>query len=169
MENQVKQNWTPLVWAVGGIIAGDWLARNRITESKKSRAEIDYPEDTEEIYEEIGELLNQWEPEVDCETEEDYMQDLAIYLDRNTEWEVEVQPHTPEGKPDILVGDLLALELKTDLSKNERNRCIGQCAGYSRLWITWMIIINTSSSKIGRLEELLSDKGLEQIEVWSFS
>jgi hypothetical protein len=151
------------------LIAGSWLARNEIEESKKSRAELDCPEDAEEAYDEIGELLDDWKPDPDCETEADYTEDLAAYLDANTDWEVDICPDTPEGKPDILIGDLIALELKVNPSKNERNRCIGQCAGYSRLWITWMVIIDAPSSKIGRLEELLIDKGLEQIIVWDFS
>jgi len=94
---------------------------------------------------------------------------LVDYLDDNTDWEVEIYSNTPEGKPDILIGDLIVLELKVKPSKNEINRCIGQCAGYSRLWITWMVIIQAPSSKLGRLEELLVDKGLEQIQVWNFS
>lgn len=90
-------------------------------------------------------------------------------MDANTDWEIEVYPNSSEGKPDTLIGDLIALELKINPSKNEINRCIGQCAGYSRLWITWMIMIDAPSSKIGRLEELLIDKGLEQIQVWNFT
>jgi len=169
MENNENQNWSHLAWAVGGLIAGSWLARNEIEEAKKSRAELDCPEDAEEAYDEIGELLDDWEPDADCETEDDYTQDLADYLDTNTDLEIEVYPNSPEGKPDILIGDLIALELKINPSKNETNRCIGQCAGYSRLWITWMVIVDAPSSKIGRLEELLIDKGLEQILVWNFS
>lgn len=169
MDNNGNQNWSHLAWAFGGLVAGSWLARNEIEESKKSRAELDCPEDAEEAYDEIGELLDDWEPDAECETEDDYTQDLADYLDANTDWEIEVYPNSPEGKPDILIGDLIALELKINPSKNETNRCIGQCAGYSRLWITWMVIIDAPSSKIGRLEELLIDKGLEQILVWSFS
>lgn len=169
MENNENQNWSHLAWAVGGLIAGSWLARNQIEEAKKSRAELDCPEDAEESYDEIGELLDDWEPDAECETEDDYTQDLAAYLDENTDWEIELYPSSPEGKPDILIGDLIALELKINPSKNETNRCIGQCAGYSRLWITWMVIIDAPSSKIGRLEELLIDKGLEQIQVWNFS
>ncbi len=169
MNNNENQNWSHLAWAVGGIIAGSWLARNKIEEAKKSRAELDCPEDAEEAYDEIGELLDDWEPDAECETEDDYTKDLAAYLDENTDWKIEIYPNSPEGKPDILIGDLIALELKINPSKNETNRCIGQCAGYSRLWITWMVIIDAPSSKIGRLEELLIDKGLEQILVWSFS
>ena len=158
MNDKGNQNWSHLAWAFGGLIAGSWLARNEIEEAKKSRAELDCPEDAEEAYDEIGELLDDWEPDADCETEDDYTQDLADYLDENTDWEIEVYPNSPEGKPDILIGDLIALELKVNPSKNEINRCIGQCAGYSRLWITWMIMIDAPSSKIGRLEELLIDK-----------
>ncbi len=146
-----KPNWSHLAWAVGGAIAGSWLARKQIEKSKKSRAELECPEDAKEAYGEIGELLDEWEPDPNCESEDDFTKDLVDYLKANTDWEVEVCPDTPEGKPDILIGDLIALELKINPSKSERDRCIGQCAGYSRLWITWMVIIDAPSSKIGRL------------------
>lgn len=168
-ESNSKPNWSHLAWAVGGAIAGSWLARKQIEESKKSRAELESPEEAEEAYGEIGELLDEWEPDPNCESEDDFTQDLADYLETNTDWEVEVCPDTPEGQPDILIGDLIALELKINPSKSERDRCIGQCAGYSRLWITWMVIIDALSSKIGRLEELLKDKRLEHILVWNFA
>ncbi|MEK6406990.1 MAG: hypothetical protein AABN34_08515 [Acidobacteriota bacterium] len=164
-----KPNWSHLAWAIGGALAGSWLARNELENAKKSRAELDNPAEAEEAYGEIGELLDQWRPDSDCETEDDFTQDLADYLQTNTDWEIELYPDTPEGKPDILIGDLIALELKVNPSKSERDRCIGQCAGYSRLWITWMVMIDASSNKIGRLEDLLEDKGLENILVWTFS
>jgi hypothetical protein len=167
--NAKSHNWSHLVWAIGGLMAGSWWARNQIEESKKSRAELESPVEAEEAYSEIRDLLDEWESNPDCETEYDFTQDLADYLEANTEWEVEVCPDTPEGQPDILVGDIIALELKVNLSKSERDRCIGQCAGYSRLWITWMVIIDASANRVGRLRELLKDKGLEHIEVWDFS
>lgn len=37
------------------------------------------------------------------------------------------------------------------------------------LAITWMVLIDASPSKIGRIEDLLKDKGLDHIEVWNFS
>ena len=47
MDDNGNQNWTHLVWAVGGLLAGSWWARNEIEESKKSRAEMESPEDAE--------------------------------------------------------------------------------------------------------------------------
>jgi hypothetical protein len=161
-------NWSHLVWGIGGAMAGLWIARNQIEEEKKSRAELDDPEQAQEVYEEMVDLLDGWEPDENCESEDDYTKDLADYLEDNCDWEIQIYENTPEGKPDILIGDLLALELKINPSKNEINRCIGQCAGYSRLWITWMVIIDAGANKIGRLEDLLADKGLDHIEVWDF-
>jgi hypothetical protein len=164
-----KPNWSHLTWAVGGLLAGSWLARKQIKESKKSRAELEEPDEMEEAYWEIGNLVEEWEPDSDCTTEDDFTQNLADYLSAHSDWEIEVYPDTPEGVPDILVGDLIALELKINPSKGEIDRCIGQCARYSRLWVTWIVIIDAPSSKIGRLEELLKDKGLEHILVWNFA
>ncbi len=162
-------NWSHLAWAVGGLLAGTWLARKRIEDSKKSRAELDSPEDAEEAYEEIGDLLDKWEPNPECIIEDDFVNDLAAYLKSESDWETEVRPDTPAGVPDILVGDLIALEVKVNPKKTERDRSIGQCAGYSRLWITLMVIVDSSPSKIGRLREILADKGLDHIEVWDFA
>lgn len=167
-ETVYRNDWSHLAFAIGGLFVGSLLEKNSIDESKKSRAEKDNPEDVEEVCEEIALLLEEWEPDDSCETEGDYMQDLAEYLDEHTDWEVDVCPDTPEGVPDILIGDLLALELKLGLKKGERDRLVGQCAGYSRLWVTWAIIIDASDNKVGRLIDLLEDKGLEQIVVWKF-
>jgi hypothetical protein len=63
----------------------------------------------------------------------------------------------------------LALELKCDPSKAELDRCVGQCMGYSREWVTWIILIDSPPSKGGRLERLLAEKGLERLLVWRFA
>ena len=139
-----------------------------MSDAKKSRAEKDDPEAVKEVCDEISALLEKWEPDEECETEDDFTQDLATYLNEHSDWEVEVYEDTPEGIPDILIGDLLALELKLGLRKGERDRLVGQCAGYSRLWVTWAVIIGASENKIGRLVDLLEDKGLENIAVWKF-
>jgi hypothetical protein len=164
-----EPNWTNLVWAAGGAIIGVWWVKNQTEDAKKSRAERDDPDGVKEVCEEIAPLLDIWEPDENCQTEGDFVEDLAEYLQANTDWEIEVAPDTPEGQPDILIGDLLALELKINPSKNERDRCVGQCAGYSRLWVTWIILIDASASTVGRLEDLLADKGLDRILVWNFA
>ncbi len=158
---------THLLWGVGGLIAGSYLARQSINEAKKSRAEIDYPDETEDAYTEVTELLQEWIPAEECEDEYDFVEDLAFYLQGNSDLDVEICPHTPEGQPDIVIEDLIALELKLGLSKKERDRAIGQCAGYSRQWLTLLVVIGAPLTKTKRLIELLEDKDLQQIEVWT--
>ncbi len=161
-------NWSHLAWGLGGIAIGKWLARSTLVESKKSRAERDYPDEAKEAYEEIGDLLDQWKPSQECKTEDDFTHDLADYLTENSDLDVEVYPDTEVGKPDILIDDLIALELKVSPKKSEQDRCIGQCADYSRLWITWMVIIDASGNTVGRLERVLKDRSLDHIQVWDF-
>lgn len=64
----------------------------------RSRAEHDDPEGAEAVYGEIGDLLDAWEPDADCGSEDDFTQDLADWLDGNSEWEIEVYPGTREGR-----------------------------------------------------------------------
>lgn len=162
-------NWSHLAWAIGGAVVGSWWARTQVADAKKRRAELDDPDGAEQAYNDIRDVLDAWEPDPECETEDDFTYDLAEYLEENCDWEIEVYASTREGKPDILVGDLLALELKYGPSKGEFDRAIGQCAAYSRQWITWLVVIDASASQIGRACDLLLDKGLEQIEIWDFS
>src|SRR5574341_602497 len=114
-------NWSHLAWAIGGAVVGSWWARTQADEAKKRRAELDDPEGAEEVYNDIRGLLDAWEPDDGCETEDDFTHDLAGYLNDKSDWQIEIYPSTREGKPDILVGDLLALELKCDPSKGEQD------------------------------------------------
>jgi hypothetical protein len=148
-------------------MAGAWWVKNQNAEAQKSRAERDDPDLVEDICQEAGEALDEWEPD-DYEAEEDFVSDLAEYLNQKTGFEVEEYPATREGRPDILVEGVLALELKFRPSKGERDRCVGQCAGYSRLWVTWIVLIDARQSEYGDLERLLADKGLERIQIWDF-
>lgn len=166
--DQNRGNWSHLILAVGGAWLGTLVERNRVGEKRKSRAELVDPEGVEDVCAEIGDLLEAWVPDDNCENEDDFTHDLAAHLISNSDWEIEFYPNTPEGKPDILVGDLLAIELKVGLRKGERDRLIGQCAGYSRLWVTWAVVIDAGANKIGRLVDLLEDKELDHIGVWSF-
>ncbi len=82
--------------------------------------------------------------------------------------DVEMQPDTEHGRPDILIDDMLALELKVDPNKAERDRLVGQCSGYSREWVTWAILIDSALHEIGELGSLLEAKNLHYIEVISY-
>lgn len=159
-----------VLWAVGGgMLLGTWYANYQAEEKKKSRAEREYPDEIEAVCREIAELLDGLEyDDEDDWVEDDYRDLIKEYLEKYTDYEIEVAPDTSEGQPDILIDDLLALEVKLNPDKAERDRCVGQCAGYSREYVTWIILVNTPASRAGKLQKLLRDKGLERILVWSF-
>ena len=83
--------------------------------------------------------------------------------------DIDLRPDTSEGIPDILIDDRLVLEVKLKLNKAERDRLLGQCAGYSREWVTWVVLIDTPMHRVRELEELLAAKGLGHILVFAFS
>jgi hypothetical protein len=160
---------THLAFAAGGLVVGKLWAESEAENEKKSRSEREHPEQMVEVYEEIAPLLEEWEPNENCQSEMNFTEDLASFLDENSEWEIEVCPETKHGIPDILVGDLLALELKINPGKTERDRLIGQCAGYAQEWATWAVVINAPASRVGALQNALDDSGLDHILVWSFN
>lgn len=168
MQHSKKADYSHLFAVIGGAAIGYAFSLSQADESKTSRAERDDPEAVKEVCEDIASLLEEWVPDDSCRSEADYTDDLAEFLETHTDWDVEVGPTSPEGHPDILIGDLLALELKVGLNKAQRDRLIGQCAGYSRLWVTWAVILEGSRSELGRLVDLLEDKGLDHIAVWDF-
>lgn len=104
----------------------------------------------------------------DMEDEDDFRDLLANYLNEETDFEIEVAPSTQFGKPDILIHGTLALEVKYNPSKTEMDRCIGQCANYSREWVTWIVLYDTPDSQINYLSDVLIDKGLSNIPIISF-
>ena len=167
MSNGNSGKYDHLIWAGLGLLGGLAYADHKATAAKQSRAERDDPDGAAEGSKEIAELLEDWDCPGDC-TEDELVKELASYLDESSDCEIEKWPRTPHGTPDIVVGDLLALELKINPNKAERDRCVGQCAGYSRQWVTWIVLFDASASRSGALQDLLADKGLEQIAVWNF-
>ena len=159
-----------LAWAAGGVLVGAWWVKNRHDEARKSRAERDDPEGVENVCNAIGPILDDWSPE-GFDSEDEYVEDLFEYLvDRiDDDFDLEMSPDTREGTPDILIADLLALEVKRDLSKAERDRLAGRPAGYSREWVTWIVLVDTPNSRVGAVEKLLADKDLSHILVFAFS
>lgn len=160
--------WAHFASAAGGALLGAFLLKNHLDESRKSRAEQDDPEGIEDALEEIDDVLKEWRPS-GFEAEDEFTEDLADILDECSSFEIDVAPGTREGKPDILVGDLVALELKLCPTKAELDRCVGQCARYSRQWRTIVLLIGASASTVGALEDLLADKGLDHIQVISYA
>lgn len=173
-----------LLCVAGGLLVGAWWVKDQHDEAKKSRAERDDPDGVEEVCSFFGPLLDEWEPD-QLDTEDDYVEDLFNHLTDDdeeedgeneaddetdgTDFDVEMRPSTREGVPDILIDDRLAIEVKVNLSKAERDRLIGQTAAYSREWVTWIVLVDTPESRVGALERLLAAKGLEHILVWGFS
>ena len=171
------ENLKRLACVVGGGALGALLVKNHYDEGRRSRAEKDDPEGVEWICRLIGDLLEDWTPR-GYDTEDEYAEALFRYLNRTVtealddddpEVEIELWPDTSEGKPDLLIDDCLALELKVNPNKGERDRCIGQCGAYSREWVTWIILIDTPSHLVRDLGELLTAKSLNYIEVIPFS
>jgi hypothetical protein len=163
-------------FALGGGALGALLVKNHFDEAKKSRAEIDDPEGVEWLCTLIEDLLENWTPR-NYDTEDEYTEALYRYLNRrlpdeleeDDEVEVELWPTTSCGVPDILINGQLVLELKIDPDTGGRDRGIGQCADYSREFVTWMVIIGSPAWRMKELEELLVAKGLEGIKVVSFT
>jgi nicotinate-nucleotide pyrophosphorylase len=67
--NAHNPGFSHLIALIGGFAIATWAARESLAESKKSRAELDRPEEAEEAFKKTAEILDDWEP-VDCETEE---------------------------------------------------------------------------------------------------
>lgn len=181
-ENVMAKTSTPsdlrldhLLWGTGGLLVGAWWVKNQAEEAKKSQAEKDDPDGVATVCEQVAPILDDWEPE-HCECEDDYADDLYQYLcdeyldDRESfAEEIHLRPATAEGIPDILIDDRLVLEVKCKLNKAERDRLLGQCAGYSREWVTWVVLLDTPTYRVRELEELLAAKGLGHILVFAFS
>jgi hypothetical protein len=168
--SHLKPKFEHLVWAAGGALVGAWWVKNQQDEARKSRAEKDNPEGVEDACNAVGPTLDDWSPQ-GFDNEDDYVEDLFDYLiaEVGDDFDLEMSPGTREGRPDILIEDLLAIEVKVNPSKAERDRLIGQTAGYSREWVTWIVLIDTPPSCVGAVEKLLADKGLGHILVFAFS
>ncbi|MBL7996876.1 hypothetical protein JNM05_16035 [bacterium] len=169
MSNDENSHFAKFLFAGAvGALAGSWWKSNQIDEGKKSRVEREDSDFTDEVRTEINELLDDLELLEDMDDEDDFRDTIADYLKKHSEYEIEVTPNTQFGKPDILIAGTLALETKYNPSKVESDRCIGQCANYSREWATWIVLYDTSESRIQYLHDVLQDKGLDNIPIISF-
>ena len=155
--------WGPLL----GAAAGAYVMHARHAARRESRAYKDDPEFVDEVCEEVEEFLGRWTPRQAHRKERGYTLDLAAFLRRHTDFDVEVEPATEEGFPDIIVGGVLVIELKLRASKAELDRLVGQAARYSRKFETWVLLLGSTESQVRQFEWLLEDRDLEMIEVWT--
>jgi len=168
MVNKNEFNLSHVLAGLAGAAIGAAATNHQVEEAKKSRAELDDPDGVREVCRVVWDALDACEFDGYSVIEDDFVRELACYLMAETDFTLEIHPDTREGQPDILIEDSLAIEVKVNPRKNERDRCVGQCAAYSREWPTWIVIVDADPSVVGDLERLLTDKGLEQIQVWPF-
>lgn len=125
----------------------------------------------------IWDLLDDWQPD-ECETEDDYTNDLVDYLRDNLygvaathdgrRIPVAKRTRTDCGIPDVRIDDRLVLELKVGPLEGEKDRLIGQCCKYSAQWVTWAIVIDMDEDKFEQLTHLFEKKSLHYIEIMPF-
>jgi hypothetical protein len=164
-----NQQFSHVEWCLSGNMLNSWSARVGIADFQKSIAEKESPEAAKESYEEISQLLDNWEIDQDSENQSEFIQDLVDYLHSNTGWEVEIYPDIPEGQPDILIGDLIAISLRVSPPNSEIDKFFKESEIHSRFWITWMVFVNTPLIKLRELTDRLKESKLEQITVWKFN
>lgn len=151
----------------GGLLTKAWMD-HRAAQETKSRAELEEPGLAKAVLEVLDQVFEQVSFRGEFKSERHIMNGLARYLRNKTDLEVEVEPNSPFGIPDILLDGVVALELKKGLKKTEMDRCVGQAAGFSQRWFTVILVFDTPTSKVQRMEDLMADKGLGYIPVVHF-
>jgi len=147
-----------------GAGVGAWWARNR--KKFRSHAEDHDPDLVAAVCLATLEALEDVHVRHRLPNEDAYRDDLAEFLDGEIEdATIEVEPYVDGMKPDVLVEDVLALEVKKDPSKGEIDRAVGQITGYSRLWVTWLVLFESSPSQAGKALRLLERAGLDDVLV----
>ena len=155
-------------WFFGGAAVALTLSSWLDTERLKSRSEREDSTGTRALALIIDDLLDDVLLEVDEESESGYHNALGSFLEEELEEEVEWEPSTPFGRPDLLIDDRVALELKFCPRKTEIDRCIGQIHGFTDEWLTILVLFGTPPSRAHRIREALDGAGLEHVPVVEF-
>jgi len=123
-----------------------------------------------EVIEQITQILEQCQPDQTFPNENDFGNWLSNYLREHSDYGIETRLYTKFGKPDILVDDTLAIELKKKLTEQrDKDRCVGQCVRYAQRWYTMLVLLDTPASEAHDLDTLLDLAGLEEIPVLELS
>jgi len=150
-----------VVWILAALVLGgavgfassyflqaDWGAEQ--PEQGRSQASL-------ELVEEITQLLERCELPQVLPDEASYSEWLSNYFREHSDRDIETEPTTGFGRPDILIDNALAIELKTELeAKSDQDRCVGQCLGYLQGWDTMLVLIDTPRRDSEHLNTLLT-------------
>ena len=150
-----------------GLGLGAYLESDRRRKQRLSRAEREAPDLVAAVAAEVGELLEDCVLLEEYEREADFRDAIADYLEEHSDLSVEVEASTREGRPDILIEAVLALELKLRPKRTHLQRAVGQTAEYARRWMTWLVLADTSESKVQHLMDLLEDSDMDHVAVWA--
>jgi hypothetical protein len=152
---------------VSGAAVGTAVSHFLQTDSPTQQTSFDRLQPPDKVIEEITQVLNHCEPDQTFSNENTFGDWLSNYLREYSDYGIETRLSTEFGKPDILVDNTLAIELKKDLTeKSDQDRCVGQCIRYAQRWYTMLVLLDTPASEVHDLDTLLDLAGLEEIPIF---
>lgn len=159
-----------LIAFVSGAVVGAAVSHFLQTNSPAQQTSFDQLQPSRKVIEEITQILDECEPDQTFSNENDFGDWLSDYVRERSEYRIETRPSTEFGKPDILVDNTLAIEVKKDLTKkSDQDGCVGRCIGYAQGWYTMLVLLDTSPRVKERLDTLLNRPGLEEIPIFELS
>ncbi len=158
-----------LIAFVSGAAVGVAVSYFLQTHSRTQQTNFDRLQPSRNVIEQITQILDQCEPDQTFSGENDFGDWLSDYLRERSDYIIETRPSTPI--PDILVENTLAIELKINPNKSERDRCVSQCVRYihQQQWNTMVVVLDTLPSEVHDLDTLLDLVGLEEVPVFELS
>jgi len=160
--------WLVIAFAIG-VAVGAGVSQFLQTDSSTQPTTLNRLQPPNEVIEEITQILDQCEPDQAFSREDDFGNWLSDYLRERSDYRIETRPSAP--KPDVLVENTLAIELKINPDKSERDRCVSQCVRYvhQQQWDTMVVLLDTPASEVRDLDSLLDLAGLEEIPIFELS
>jgi len=156
-----------LVAFISGAAVGATVSHFLQSDRPTQQTSFDWPQLSCDVIEQVTQILNQCEPDRTFSNENDFGNWLSDHLRERSDYRIETRPSTPI--PDILIENALAIELKVNPDKSERDRCVGQCVEYAQRWKTMVVLLDTPPSSANHLDTLLDLAGLEEVPVFELS
>jgi len=157
--------WLVVVFVSGAVI-GSGLCHFLGPDNATGQAAFNQAQIPQNVVNQIAQIVDQCEPNRTFSSENDFGDWLSDYLRQHSDYEIETRPSSPV--PDILVENTLAIELKINPNKSERDRCVSQCVRYvyQQQWDTIVVLLDTPPSEVRDLDTLLDLVGLEEVPVF---